>query len=53
VQNVLLMIAVQESGGLTLGRILADIPHDGPAFVVYALIAGFVYLVWRGGRNKT
>ena len=50
---MLLMIAVQESGGLTLGRILADIPHDGPAFVVYALIAGSLYLVWRAGRKKT
>jgi hypothetical protein len=44
---------IQSSGsGLTLGRILRDIPHDGAAILAYVLVATFVYLIWKGSRPK-
>lgn len=39
--------------GLTLGEILANIPHDAAAFVVYAMLFGAVALVWRTGRPSS
>ncbi|HEM46541.1 MAG TPA: hypothetical protein ENO23_05785 [Alphaproteobacteria bacterium] len=39
-------------GGLTLGELLADIPHDAAAFVVYAMVLGSALFVWRAGRAK-
>lgn len=45
--------AIQSSGqGLTLGRILRDIPHDGAAIVAYVLVIAFGWLVWKGSRPK-
>jgi hypothetical protein len=44
-------LLLQESG-MSLRRILSDIPHDVAAFIIYVLIGGSVYLVWRGGRPK-
>lgn len=43
-------LLIQE-GGLTLRKVLADIPHDLPAVVVYVLLAGFVFMIWRGSRK--
>lgn len=40
-----------EGGGLTFRDVLADIPRDGPAILVYALTAGMVFLIWRGSRG--
>lgn len=37
---------------LTLREVLADLPHDAGAVVVYLMIALFVGLVWLGGRNR-
>lgn len=45
-------LLVQDEGGLDVGRILSDIPHDGPALVVYVLILGFVGSIWLGSRNS-
>ena len=39
-----------QEDGLTLKRVLSDIPHDASALVVYVLLAAFVYLIWRGSR---
>jgi len=38
--------------GLTFGKILADIPHDAAAIVVYLLIAVSIIVVWRANRPK-
>jgi len=45
-------MAIQEQSGLTWGRILSDIPHDGPAFVVYGLLAVSAFIIWKGSRSK-
>ena len=47
-----IMLVQAADGGLTLGRILRDIPHDASALVVYALVFGFGYMTWRGSRPK-
>jgi hypothetical protein len=50
----MLSIAILVQGQeLTLGRVLADIPHDGPAVLVYVLLAVSGYLIWRGSRRKS
>jgi hypothetical protein len=36
---------------LTLKEIVADIPRDGAAIIVYLLIAVFVGLIWAGSRG--
>lgn len=35
---------------LTFQEIIADIPHDGAAIVVYLLLAAFVAGIWYGSR---
>jgi hypothetical protein len=37
---------------LTLRTILADIPHDGPAFFLYALLLASGWLIWKGSRKR-
>lgn len=37
---------------LSLHGILVDIPHDAPAFVVYALSAGAIAWVFKAGLKK-
>lgn len=37
--------------GLTAAEILAAMPHDAAAFVIYALVAVCVYLVWWAHRH--
>lgn len=44
------LIAVQDR--LNAHEILTGIPHDGPAFIVYALVLGFIYMIWLGSRPK-
>lgn len=46
----MLTIAAQE--GLTIQRILADIPHDAAAIFVYILISGSLWLIWWADRNS-
>ena len=45
-------IYMQADAGLTLRRVLTDIPHDVPALVVYVMIAGAAYILWRSNRKK-
>jgi hypothetical protein len=45
------IVAVQ-ADGLTFGRILGDIPHDGPAIVIYVMLVVFAGLIWRGSRRR-
>lgn len=47
------MTALLQGDGLTPGEILRDLPHDGPALVVYGLILLFIWFVWRGSRSRT
>ncbi len=47
--NVLLMAL--QFGGLTLGDILTDIPHDAGAVLVFLLVGGLTFLVWFGSRR--
>jgi hypothetical protein len=35
---------------LTLQEVVADIPHDAGAMIVYLLLGAFVGLVWYGSR---
>lgn len=37
--------------GLTLRDIVADIPHDAGALVVYALMAVFFGFIWYGNKG--
>lgn len=46
-------VALQAAaGGLTFRNMLADIPHDAPAIVVYVLLLGSGWLIWRANRGK-
>ena len=45
-----MLLAAQS--GLTLHEIIADIPHDGPAFVVYAMLLVFIGMIWRASRPR-
>ena len=49
------MTIVQEAaeGGLTLERVLRDIPHDAGAMIIYVLIALFIGFIWYGNRQKS
>ena len=47
-----ILALLQEEEGLTLSEMLRDIPHDAPALVVYVLIAGFIFMIWRGNRSR-
>lgn len=38
--------------GLTPAELVANIPHDLSAMVVYAMLFGSALLVWRAGRSK-
>ena len=46
--------ALQATGatddGLTIGEVIAHVPHDLSAFVIYALLFGAVAFVWISGR---
>jgi hypothetical protein len=37
---------------LTLWEIVSDIPHDGPALVIYMMLALFGAGIWYGSRGK-
>lgn len=39
--------------GLTIGKLLGDIPHDAPAIVVYVMVLLFAGLIWAGSRKKS
>lgn len=47
------ILQAAEDAGLTIGEILADIPHDGPAIVLYLLTAVAVALIWWGHRRSS
>ena len=42
-----------DNDGLTLDRILSDIPHDTAAIIVYVMIAIFAGFIWMGSRKKS
>ena len=44
--------AVLQDDGLTFGDVVRNLPHDGAALVVYALVLGFVWFIWQGSREK-
>lgn len=47
-----LLIQSAQEEGLTLGKVLADIPHDATAFVGYFFVGAFVAFVWWGHRKS-
>jgi len=49
--SVLAFMGVVQSG-LTLGQVIADIPHDTPAIVVYVMLLVSIYIVWRANRPR-
>lgn len=48
----ILAIAVLQDEGLTFREVLQNIPHDGPAVVIYLMLAVFAGLIWWGSRNS-
>jgi hypothetical protein len=36
---------------LTFAKVLADIPHDTAALVVYLVLAAFLGFIWHGSRG--
>lgn len=51
--NIMMSAAILAAEShLTLHSILVDIPHDAPAFVVYALSAGAIAWVVKAGLKK-
>ena len=48
----LTLVEVTAREGLTLSRIIADMPHDGAAFFIYALTAVSLWLIWQGSRTR-
>jgi hypothetical protein len=47
------MLALLQEEGLTLRKVLADIPHDLPALVVYVLVGLFVGSIWYANRSQS
>jgi hypothetical protein len=47
-----ILALLQEEEGLTIGKLLRDIPHDLPALIVYLLLGGFIGMIWLGNRSK-
>ena len=45
--------AIEADQGLTLAKLVSNIPHDLSALVVYALLLGSTALVWWAGRSRT
>jgi hypothetical protein len=43
----------QGADGLTFAEIVRDIPHDGAAFLIYALIAASCYVIWKANRGPS
>ena len=43
---------LQESEGLTLGRILDNVPRDAASIFVYVLVAVCIVAVWLGSRPR-
>lgn len=37
--------------GLTPAELVANIPHDASAMVVYAMLFGSALFIWRAGRT--
>jgi hypothetical protein len=46
-------LAALQDRGLTAGEVLRGIPHDAPALVIYAMVVGFGFLIWKGSRQKS
>lgn len=38
--------------GLTLHEIVASVPHDAAAVVVYTLVGASLWLIWWGNRHS-
>ncbi len=47
-----MFVALQEGAPLWK-QILSDIPHDAPAILIYTLIAGSAFLIWRANRKES
>lgn len=47
-----LAIAVLQDDGLTFREVIQNIPHDGPAVVIYLMLALFAGFIWWGSRNS-
>jgi hypothetical protein len=50
--DIMLFAQGSASEGLTLERVLQDIPHDAGAFIIYALAAAFIAFIWYGNRQQ-
>lgn len=43
-------MAMQDDG-LTFREVVQNLPHDGPALLVYVLVALFIGFIWHGSRG--
>jgi hypothetical protein len=50
---MLFMTAISQDDGLTFGEVLANLPHDAAAIVIYVLVALFIGFIWHGSRNRS
>ena len=50
--NLLAAVVQSAEDGLTFRDVIADIPHDVPALVVYAMLMGSGWLIWKANRGK-
>lgn len=44
-------VVAAQFGSLSLGDILADVPRDAGAAIVFALFAILIFVVWYGSRK--
>ena len=51
VAGVHLQAASDVDPGLTLAKLVANIPHDLSAMVVYAMLFGSALFIWRASRS--
>lgn len=47
-----ILALLQDGEGLTFSKLVADIPHDLPAIVVYILLAAFIGMIVMANRSK-
>lgn len=51
---MLLAVAAQADAGLSLAKVMSQVPHDAPALVIYTLTLGAVgWIVWANRKRPS
>ncbi len=45
-------LALQSDSGLSIGELLAGIPHDFGAMFAYFMVGTFLFLIWYGNKES-